>query len=68
MKLLDGPFEQLSGEWRFEPLGESAAKVYLELEFSFKSMIVDMTISPVFKNIANSQLDAFVDRAKSVYG
>jgi len=27
-----------------------------------------MTISPVFKSIANSQLDAFVDRAKIVYG
>jgi len=68
MKLLDGPFDKLSGEWRFESLGENAAKVYLELEFSFKSMLLDMTISPVFKSIANSQLDAFVDRAKSVYG
>ena len=68
MKLLDGPFDELSGEWRFESLGENAAKVHLELEFSFKSMLLDITISPVFKSIANSQLDAFVDRAKIVYG
>jgi ribosome-associated toxin RatA of RatAB toxin-antitoxin module len=68
MKLLDGPFDELCGEWRFESLGANAAKVYLELEFSFKSMLLDMTISPVFKSIANSQLDAFVDRAKSIYG
>ena len=68
MQLLDGPFNELSGEWRFESLGDSAAKVYLDLEFSFKSRITDMTISPLFKSIANSQLDAFVDRAKHIYG
>ncbi len=68
MKLLDGPFEELSGEWRFESLGDTAAKVYLELEFSFKSRIADMTMSPLFKSIANSQLDAFVERAQYMYG
>ena len=41
MQLLDGPFDELLGEWRFEPLGENAAKVYLDLEFSFKSKIAD---------------------------
>ena len=68
MQLLDGPFDELSGEWRFEALGDSAAKVYLDLEFSFKSRISDMTMSPLFKSIANSQLDAFVERAKQIYG
>ena len=68
MALLDGPFDELSGEWRFESLGDSAAKVYLDLEFSFKSIITDMTISPLFKSIVNSQLDAFVERAKHIYG
>ncbi len=68
MQLLDGPFDELQGEWRFEPLGENAAKVYLNLEFSFKSKIADMTISPLFKSIANSQLDAFIERAKQIYG
>ena len=68
MILLDGPFDELSGEWRFESLGDSAAKVYLDLEFNFKSIIADMTISPLFKSIANSQLDAFVERAKHIYG
>ena len=68
MQLLDGPFDELFGEWRFESLGDSAAKVYLDLEFSFKSRIADITMSPLFKSIANSQLDAFVKRAKQIYG
>lgn len=68
MELIDGPFDELTGEWRFEPLGENAAKIHLDLQFKFKSMLIDMTLSPVFKNIANSQLDSFVARAKYIYG
>ena len=68
MELFDGPFDKLSGEWRFESLGDNASKVYLDLEFSFKSRITDITMSPLFKSIANSQLDAFVERAKQIYG
>ena len=68
MQLLDGPFEQLSGEWRFEPLGENATKVFLNLEFKFESKLLDMSLSSIFTKIANSQLDAFVARAKKIYG
>ena len=68
MELVEGPFDELSGEWRFEPLGENAAKIHLDLQFKFKSMLIDMALSPVFKNIANSQLDSFVARAKYIYG
>jgi len=68
MKLIDGPFDELSGEWRFEALGEKATKVHLTLQFEFKSMLIDMAVSPIFKKIANSQLDAFVSRAKDIYG
>ena len=68
MELVDGPFDVLSGEWRFEPLGDNAAKIHLDLQFKFKSMLIDMALSPVFKNIANSQLDSFVARAKYIYG
>jgi ribosome-associated toxin RatA of RatAB toxin-antitoxin module len=68
MQLLDGPFDELSGEWRFEALGKNASKVHLTLQFKFKSMVIDMALSPIFKSIANSQLDAFVARAKYIYG
>jgi len=67
MKLLDGPFEHFSGEWRFEPLGENAAKVFLNLQFKFKSKLLDMSLTPIFTKIANSQLDAFVARANKIY-
>jgi ribosome-associated toxin RatA of RatAB toxin-antitoxin module len=67
MQLKDGPFSHLSGAWVFTALSDNACKVELKLEFSFSSKIVDMAISPIFTSIANSQLDAFISRAKAVY-
>ncbi len=67
MQLKDGPFNHLSGAWIFTALSNNACKVELELEFSFSSKIIDVTISPIFTSIANSQLEAFITRAKAVY-
>ncbi|BAS67996.1 MAG: type II toxin-antitoxin system RatA family toxin [Gammaproteobacteria bacterium] len=68
MQLKDGPFKQLQGTWIFTPLNQSACKVSLELEFSFASRLIDIAIAPIFTAISNAQLDAFVARAKQVYG
>src|SRR5687768_3012560 len=40
MKLVDGPFSNLDGGWKFQPLGQAgqrACKVSLELHYAFKS-------------------------------
>lgn len=68
MHLVDGPFKKLDGIWLFEPLGESACKVSLNLEFEFSSKIISITLGPVFSKIANSLVDAFIKRADVVYG
>ncbi len=68
MRLIEGPFKRLEGFWRFEPLGEEACKVSLDLEFEFSSRILDVTLGPVFNQIANSLVDAFCERATVNYG
>ncbi|WXU00730.1 MAG: Ribosome association toxin RatA [Catillopecten margaritatus gill symbiont] len=68
MQLKDGPFKHLQGAWIFTELSNSACKIKLELEFSFASRLVDIAIAPIFTAISNAQLDAFVTRAKNVYG
>jgi len=67
MKLKEGMFKQLNGAWVFTKLNDQACKIELNLSFSFSSKILDLAISPIFTSIANSQLDAFVARAKVVY-
>ena len=66
--LIGGPFKHLSGGWRFESLGDSGCKVMLDLEFQFESRIVDAMFGPFFEETCSSLVDAFIDRAVSVYG
>ncbi len=67
MQLKEGLFKELSGSWTFTKLSDSACKVELSLSFSFSSKLIDLAISPIFTSIANSQLEAFVARAKNIY-
>jgi ribosome-associated toxin RatA of RatAB toxin-antitoxin module len=68
MKLLDGPFEHLDGRWRFVSLSEDACKVEFRLNYTFSHKILEKLVGPVFFIIANSFVDAFVQRAEQVYG
>jgi len=66
MELVDGPFRELRGDWRFEPLREDACRVSLQLVFSFSSSLVRVAVEPVFHQIANSLVDAFCQRAREL--
>lgn len=68
IRLVEGPFRFLEGRWRFQPLGEEGSRVSVEMEFEFSSRMLDMMIGPVFHQICNSLLDAFVARARELYG
>ncbi len=68
MQLVEGPFRDLHGVWRFEPLGDAGSKVMLDLEFEFSSKLLSMTFGPLFNMIASSLMDSFIQRAKQVYG
>lgn len=68
IRLLEGPFRRLEGYWRFDPLRVDASKVSLDMEFEFASPLLRMAIEPVFKQIANSLVDAFCKRAVDLYG
>jgi ribosome-associated toxin RatA of RatAB toxin-antitoxin module len=71
MKLVNGPFSRLDGQWKFIPLGggeQRACKVELELNYGFDNMALGALVGPVFDKIAGSLVDAFVKRAEQVYG
>ncbi len=66
MQLVDGPFRQLSGTWRFKPLGESACKVELDIEFEFASAMFARMFTPAFEKACNTVVDSFIARAKAL--
>ncbi|MET0104743.1 MAG: type II toxin-antitoxin system RatA family toxin [Sedimenticola sp.] len=67
IRLKEGPFKQLKGEWRFTALREDACKVELELHFQFSGALINKAFGAVFNQIANNLVDAFCKRASEVY-
>jgi ribosome-associated toxin RatA of RatAB toxin-antitoxin module len=68
MRLVEGPFSHLQGYWHFRPLGDKGCKIALSMEFEISNKLLRLALEPVFTMIANSLVDAFVKRAKEVYG
>lgn len=67
LTLQDGPFRHLDGHWRFIPLNEAACKIEFRLHYEFSSKLLEKLVGPVFQYIANSFLDAFIQRAENIY-
>lgn len=72
MGLVDGPFSLLDGTWRFMPLGadgvEPACRIEFDLRYAFAGRALETVLGPVFDKVANTFVDAFVQRAQQVYG
>jgi len=72
MRLVDGPFNVLQGVWTFDPLGEASAprgtKVGLELQFELKNKLFDLVLAKKIESSCDQVVDAFVKRARAVYG
>ncbi len=64
MRLVEGPFEQLIGEWRFEAIGDAGCKVCLTLDFQTESRLLGPLFARGFKAIADRMVDDFVRAAK----
>jgi ribosome-associated toxin RatA of RatAB toxin-antitoxin module len=68
IRLVEGPFRILDGEWRFNTLAADACKIEFRLRYEFSSRILEMLVGPVFSYIANTLVDSFVQRADKIYG
>lgn len=67
MRLIEGPFQQLEGFWRFEQ-HEVGCKVSLDLEFEFSSKMLAILFGPLFNQVAGTLVDVFCKRAGELYG
>jgi ribosome-associated toxin RatA of RatAB toxin-antitoxin module len=67
IRLIDGPFSHLEGFWRFDEVPEGC-QISVDLEFEFAGRMVSMLLGPVFEQVTEKMVDAFCDRAQSIYG
>jgi ribosome-associated toxin RatA of RatAB toxin-antitoxin module len=68
MQLMHGPFRELTGEWRFEPIGERGSRVHFRVEFEFKNRLTGAAFNAVFESMCGTIVDAFALRAQKIYG
>lgn len=67
IRLVDGPFRQLEGFWRFDELEVKLCRITLDLEFEFSNRLLEMAFGTVFQQIVTKLVDSFCKRAEDVY-
>ncbi len=68
MRLVEGPFRKFVASWKFEPLGEHAAKIEFSMNYQLSAGLVAKVLGPLFDHIADTMVEAFHRRARTVYG
>ena len=63
IKLVDGPFKNLEGYWKFNSIDDHNTSVSLFLEYEFNSKIIELSLKPIFATIMSSILDSFISEA-----
>lgn len=58
-----GPFRRFEGEWRLRALTEAACKVEFRLDYEFDSGLVTQVAGRLFDHVADTLVDAFVQRS-----
>ncbi|MEM9706714.1 MAG: type II toxin-antitoxin system RatA family toxin, partial [Pseudomonadota bacterium] len=65
---VDGPFRHLSTNWQFTDQDGGGCLVDFAVSFEFRNRLLQSTAQRVFDKAFRKMVDAFVERAKAVYG
>jgi ribosome-associated toxin RatA of RatAB toxin-antitoxin module len=68
MDLVEGPFKTLHGVWTFTSIQDRGTKVSLHMQFEFNHALANLLLSKTFEKNCNQLVDAFVQRARAMYG
>ena len=65
--MLRGPFTHLTNHWKFTPTSGGGTQITLELDFAFRSRLLNNLIGPIFGRAAGKMAHAFKERADKRY-
>jgi coenzyme Q-binding protein COQ10 len=63
----EGPFRRLISRWIFHP-HPAGTSIHFELEFEFRSMLLQQTVRLLFADAVKRMVSAFEARADQLYG
>ena len=64
---VEGPFRRLDTRWRFVPLA-TGSEVHFLIDFAFKNALLSAVANVGFGYVASRMAQAFVARARVLYG
>ncbi len=64
---IQGPFDHLDNKWSFDPM-ERGCRIRFDIDFAFKNWMLSALAGFAFEAAAKRMTDAFVRRAKALYG
>lgn len=67
LDLVDGPFSQLHGSWKFIDIDGDGSRVQLDLDFELSSRMLKIALESFFNQICDRLVTSFVQRANDIY-
>ena len=67
IELVEGPLQNLKGEWLFTELGHLGCKVEMSLGFELKKRFIDKAMGSLLENAAEDMVRLFSSRAASIF-
>lgn len=64
---LDGPFEHMRSNWRFEPAGDGGCIVHFDVDFALRNRLLQSAAELFFYEAMRRVVSAFEARAKELY-
>jgi coenzyme Q-binding protein COQ10 len=68
VSLLSGPFKKLENRWRFLDAGHGCTRVEFDIDFQFKSRLLEALLTANFSSAVDKLMACFEARARSLYG
>ena len=66
--LLSGPFKHLRNRWRFFDADGQGTRVEFDIDFQFKSRLLERLLTANFAHAVERLMECFEDRAQTLYG
>ena len=68
VSLISGPFRKLENRWRFLDAGHGCTRIEFEIDFLFKSRLLETLLRANFGHAVDRLIGCFEARAKALYG
>jgi coenzyme Q-binding protein COQ10 len=68
VNLLSGPFRRLENCWRFEAEATGGTELTFDIDFEFRSLLLDRLLAANFERAASRLVNCFERRADQLYG